>query len=95
MDAMMATMLKLFKDIMLLGFRIFLPIFAAMLLLNAVLGIMAKVAPQMNMFTVGIQIKILVGLAILFITIGLLPQISEMLYDEIKVLVTLIIGDMG
>ena len=95
MDAMMFTMLKIIKDIMLLGFRIFLPIFAAMLLLNAVLGILAKVAPQMNMFTVGIQIKILVGLGILFITIGLLPEISAMVYDEIKVLVTLVIGDMG
>ncbi len=95
MDAMFVTMLKILKDIMLLGFRIFLPIFAAMLLLNTVLGILTKVAPQLNMFTVGIQIKILVGLCILFITIGLLPSISEMIFDEIKVLVTLIIGDMG
>lgn len=95
MDALMVTMLKLINDIMLLGFRIFLPIFAAMLLLNAVLGILTKVAPQLNMFTVGIQIKIIAGLSILFLTIGLLPQISSMIYDEIKVLVTLVIGDMG
>lgn len=95
LDSLMGTMLKIFNDIMMLGFRIFLPIFAAMLLLNAVLGILAKVAPQMNMFTVGIQIKILVGLSILFVTVGTLPQISEILYDEIKVLVTMVIGDLG
>ena len=95
LDAMMVTMLKIFRDIMMIGFRIFLPIFAAMLMLNVVLGILAKVAPQMNMFTVGIQIKILVGLAILFVTMATLPRISDILYEEIRVLVTMVIGDMG
>ena len=74
MDSIMATMLKIFRDIMMLGFRIFLPIFTAMLLLNVVLGILAKVAPQLNMFTVGIQIKIIIGLSILLITMATLPR---------------------
>ena len=49
-----------------IGFRICLPIFATMILLNAVLGILAKISPQLNMFAVGIQIKVLTGLGILF-----------------------------
>ena len=40
-----------------IGFRIFLPVFACMMIMNCILGIMAKVAPQMNMFSVGIQLK--------------------------------------
>lgn len=66
------------------GFRICLPIFAATLLLNVVLGIMAKVSPQMNMFAVGLQLKILVGLVIIFVTIGLLPIASDMIFTEAK-----------
>ncbi len=93
-DGMMDVMLRIINSIMLIGFRIFLPIFAAMLLLNAVLGIMAKVAPQMNMFTVGIQIKILVGLGVLMLTIGMLPSIADMVFDMMRILVTDIVGTM-
>ncbi len=35
---------------------------------------MAKVAPQMNMFAVGMQMKVLLGLTVLFLTVMLLPE---------------------
>lgn len=68
----------------LVGFQICLPIFAAILMLNAVLGILAKVAPQMNMFAIGLQLKILVGLGVIFLTVFLLPKASEMIFDEAR-----------
>ena len=58
--------------------------FAVMILLNSILGIMAKVAPQMNMFAVGIQLKVLVGLCILFLTVGMIPGIADFVYTEMK-----------
>lgn len=68
----------------LVGFQICLPIFAAILMLNAVLGILAKVAPQMNMFAIGLQLKILVGLGVIFLTLFLLPRAAEMIFDEAR-----------
>lgn len=68
----------------LVGFQICLPIFAAILMLNAVLGILAKVAPQMNMFAVGLQLKIFVGLGVIFLTLFLLPTASSMIFDEAR-----------
>lgn len=68
----------------LVGFQICLPIFAAILMLNAVLGILAKVAPQMNMFAIGLQIKILVGLGVIFLTLFLLPTAADMIFDEAR-----------
>lgn len=68
----------------LVGFQICLPIFAAILMLNAVLGILAKVAPQMNMFAVGLQLKIFVGLGVIFLTVFLLPKAAEMIFDEAR-----------
>ena len=59
------------------------------MILNCVLGIMAKVAPQMNMFAVGMQLKILVGYVVLFLTFFLLPEVAEMVFDEIKTMVVL------
>ena len=69
---------------MTIGFRIALPIFCCILMLNAILGILAKVAPQMNMFAVGIQLKVLTGLTILYLTVFTLPNISEFIFTEIK-----------
>ena len=45
---------------------------------------MAKVAPQMNMFAVGMQIKLLMGLGVLFLTVGMLPHISDFVFTEMK-----------
>lgn len=83
-DKLLDAMLKFMADYVLIAFRICLPMFAVMLLLNALLGILAKVAPQMNMFSVGMQMKVLVGLSMLFLTTGMLPGISDMIYTEIK-----------
>lgn len=83
-DKLMESILMFLKDYMIIGFRICLPVFAVMLLLNAVLGIMTKVAPQINMFSVGMQFKVITGLFTLFITAGMMPYISEWIFTEVK-----------
>ncbi len=82
------------KDYLVIGFQICLPIFATIILVNAVLGILAKVAPQLNMFAVGIQIKILIGLTILYLTIRLLPYAAEMIFVEMKKMITAIVTSL-
>lgn len=86
-DHLMNSMVTYMSDLLVLGFRIFLPFFACIMILNCVLGIMAKVAPQMNMFAVGMQLKILVGYAVLLLTIFLLPNVADMILTEIKTMV--------
>ncbi len=78
------TMITFLGEYIIIGFRIFLPVFTVITLLNAVLGILAKIAPQLNMFSVGIQLKILAGLGILYATIGLLPSASNFVFIEMK-----------
>ncbi|MBD5550741.1 MAG: flagellar biosynthetic protein FliR [Lachnospiraceae bacterium] len=67
-----------------IGFQICLPIFAAILMLNAVLGILAKVSPQMNMFAIGLQLKVFVGLGVIFLTLFLLPTAAELIFTEAR-----------
>ena len=83
-DLLMTSMITFLGDYVIIGFRIVLPIFCSILLLNAVLGVLAKVSPQMNMFAVGIQLKILVGLSVLFFTAGILPGIADFIFEEMK-----------
>ncbi len=90
-NALLDAMITYMTDLFVIGFRIFLPFFAVLMIVNSILGIMAKVAPQMNMFSVGIQIKILVGFIVLFLTIFLFPNVSNMVFDEIKKMVVMIV----
>ncbi|MBR1874462.1 MAG: flagellar biosynthetic protein FliR [Eubacterium sp.] len=71
-----------------IGFRITLPMFCAMFLINIILGILARIAPQMNMFVVGMQIKLIVGFFVLILLVQTLPTVSDFVFDEMKRLIT-------
>lgn len=93
-ESLVNSMLEFLSDYVIIGFRIVLPIFCSILLLNAVLGVLAKVAPQMNMFAVGIQLKVLVGLSVLFLTAGMMPGIADFVFDEMKRMIDSFVGGM-
>jgi len=75
-------MVQFIVDFCVIGFRIALPVFAAIMVVNAVLAILAKVAPQMNMFVIGIQLKVLIGLAVLVVITGQLDSIADFIFDQ-------------
>ncbi|MBR5127746.1 MAG: flagellar biosynthetic protein FliR [Roseburia sp.] len=81
-------------DAFVISFRIMLPIFACIMILNSILGIMAKVASQMNMFAVGIQLKVLVGLAVLLVTVKLLPSVANFIFTEMRKMMVLFVEGM-
>lgn len=90
-DSLMESFVKFLGDYMIIGMRICLPVFCTIMVLNCVLGILAKIAPQMNMFAVGIQIKVLTGLTVLFLTVGLLPKASDLIFTEMKKMVVSVV----
>ena len=94
MGSSVSVIFNLYDRSVVIAFRIILPIFAVMMILNCILGIMAKVAPQMNMFAIGMQMKILIGFLIMFLTIRLLPSISNFVFKEMKKLIVSFIEGM-
>ena len=89
------TVLNFMSDYFVIGFRIELPIFAATLLLNCILAIIARVAPQMNMFVVGMQLKIFVGIFVILFTIVMLPSVSNFIYNEIQTVMASLVRGMS
>jgi flagellar biosynthetic protein FliR len=75
---------KYIVDYFVIALRIALPIFACVFVINIILGILAKVAPQMNMFVIGMQLKIFVGLFILYMIMGMLPGIVDFIFEEMR-----------
>lgn len=93
-SSLYGTILKFMADYLVIGFRIVLPMFAAILIVNVVLGVLAKVAPQMNMFVIGMQLKVFVGLFMLGLMIRYLPQVSEFIFEEMKTMMRLAVQGM-
>ena len=93
-NSLAGSMATYMTDMFVIAFRIVLPVFACIMVLNCILGIMAKVAPQMNMFAVGMQMKVLVGLIVLFLTVSLLPGIADFIFTEMKRMIVSMIEGM-
>lgn len=75
-------MKRFMVDYFVIGFRIVLPIFASLLVVNTILAILAKVAPQMSMFVIGLQLKVFVGLAVLVLMVMLITGVADSIFRE-------------
>ena len=82
--ALYDTMISYISNYFIIAVRISLPIEISIMLLNVVLGVLAKTSPQMNMFVVGVQLKIFVGFAVVFVTLGFLPNIADFIYVQMQ-----------
>lgn len=68
-DDLLGDLIRLFGGSFALGFRIAAPMIAVIFIVNVVLGVITKTMPQLNVFVVGMPLKIIVGLAILVFVI--------------------------
>jgi flagellar biosynthetic protein FliR len=73
-------LLTLLTEFMVVGVQIALPVVGTILLIDAALGILVKAVPQMNVFVIGMPLKLIGGLAILFFLAR--PMVS-MVYSEL------------
>ena len=59
-----------------LAVRLSMPIVGSMMIINAALGIMVKTVPQMNIFVVGLPLKLLIGIILLYMI--MIPNLGAM-----------------
>ncbi len=65
--------------------RIAAPVFVSLFLTDVVLGIMARVAPQMNVFIIGFPLKIGVGLLVMSLVVSFFPYVFGKMFQQFKV----------
>ncbi|AOT68265.1 flagellar biosynthetic protein FliR [Geosporobacter ferrireducens] len=65
-----------------ISFKIAAPILAAIFITNVLLGILARTMPQMNVFVVGMPLKISVGLIVMVMIIPLYAGFFEYVFDS-------------
>jgi len=83
-DVLFEVMISYITNYFIVSLRISFPILIVIMLVNMVLGILAKTAPQMNMFVIGVQLKIFAGFVVLLIIIQFLPSITEFVYKQME-----------
>jgi flagellar biosynthetic protein FliR len=75
-------LIRTFADTFLLAIQISAPIVVAMLLTDFGLALLARTAPQYNVFVIGIPIKIIIGLAMLVILLPGFSALFQIVFDQ-------------
>lgn len=76
---MMGTM---FQSYFVTAIKVALPVLGIVLILDVSLGIVARTVPQMNVFLVGLPLKTLVGIFMLFISFSFLNELMKLEFDQ-------------
>lgn len=77
MDLLVGALSKSFE----IGFKLSSPIVAIIFLTDIVLGVISKTIPQMNVFVVGMPLKVLVGLLIILISMPIFYGAVNGIFD--------------
>lgn len=74
------TLLQFLITNFILAVKIASPVLVCIFIINVALGVLVKAVPQLNMFVVGLPIKLLVGLFILLVTSPIVVHIADFLF---------------
>jgi flagellar biosynthesis protein FliR len=81
--SVMGNLVLFFTQSFLIVFKIAAPVVVSLFLTNVALAFMARVAPQMNVFVVGLPIQITVGLIMMVLTLPLLASVGPQIFQNV------------
>lgn len=87
--------IEIFGSIFATGFKIAAPVTASILIVDLFMGILSKTVPQLNIFIVGMPLKIFLGLALVMITIPAFILLLEGIFNDMWSIVLRFIKEMG
>lgn len=88
--------IKLMGEMFVIGVRIAAPIIVAIFIVDIVLGVLSRTMPQMNVFMLGMPIKIIVGFLIMMITViggvGIAQGIVNIMQEQVTAFLAVMAG---
>lgn len=95
-EALIAFVIKSFSKMFMIAFQMAIPVVGSIFLVDVALGIMARTVPQLNVFVVGLPLKITVSFFVLMIVMailmGVVTQLIELMLMTMRGLMDLIGG---
>jgi flagellar biosynthetic protein FliR len=74
-----------FTEMFVIAIKISIPIVATMLVIDITLGIISRTMPQLNIFAVGVPLKLVIGLIIMFFTFTILVNIISNMFNSMYI----------
>ncbi|SDG98342.1 flagellar biosynthetic protein FliR [Alteribacillus persepolensis] len=81
-EAVAQHVLSAFSTMFMIAFQMSFPIVGSLFLIDVALGMMSRAVPQMNVFVVGLPLKIFAGLPLLALTMPAFFMAADHLFDE-------------
>lgn len=74
-----------FIQLFVIGIEISLPVMMSMLVVDIILAVLSRAVPQMNVFMVGMPLKIAIGLLVLVIVLPIINKMIFVLIDKLSI----------
>lgn len=74
--------IDLFNAMFVIAFQMAIPVVGCLFLVDVALGIVARTVPQLNVFVVGLPLKILVGFIVLILVIPVFIMLFQQLFEQ-------------
>jgi flagellar biosynthesis protein FliR len=78
-------MLKSFGSMFIIAFQMAIPVVGSLFLVDVALGIIARTVPQLNIFVVGLPIKIVVGFILVIAVFGVMLTVVSNLFETMLI----------
>lgn len=82
-DTLLEKVIVIFIEVFLIAFKFSAPVLGMIFLANVLLGILARTMPQMNVFIVGLPLKVFIGLLTVLVTLQFFIPFAERLFEKI------------
>jgi flagellar biosynthesis protein FliR len=79
---MLGYVVSIFNSMFVIAFQMSIPIVGSLFLVDVALGILARTVPQLNIFVVGLPLKIFVSFILLFVTMSAFFLLVSHLFEE-------------
>lgn len=77
--------IEAFNSMFIIAFQMAVPIVGSLFLVDLALGIVARTVPQLNIFVVGLPLKIVVSFIMLIVSMGILFVLVQELFDTMAI----------
>ena len=83
-DKLVYLVMELMGKFFISGVMMALPVMGTILVVDVALGVLVKAAPRMNVFVVGMPLKVLVGLIIIWLIVPIFGQVFNSIFSLIN-----------
>lgn len=94
-DVLFKNLALMFSDILVYSIKMSMPLLAAELITEMGVGLIMKAVPQINVFVVNLQLKIIIGFIMLFLLVPTFAAFIERLFALLFDRINLVLGIVG